>query len=194
MNGPEEERSGDAGPEAGGMAPASEKAVLPPGRPLARVAIDTRAGFVAQLQLALERAERELWMVDRDFADWPIGTPSFASTLQTFLRRSAAHHLYMLTLEPECIAVTSPRFLAVMRAHAHHAQCRIVPAHAASRFGEACSMLIVDRSIIVRRFHRDHLRGSADFDPASARPWLDQFQTLWDESTSALASTTLGLG
>jgi hypothetical protein len=55
-------------------------------------------------------------------------------------------------------------------------------------------MLIVDRSLLVRRFHRHQPRGAAEFDPAAARPWLDQLETLWEESAPALAATTLGLG
>lgn len=162
--------------------------------PLTREAFDTRAAFGIALQDALERAEREVWMADRDFADWPLARPEFATALQGFLRRSAAHRLNLLTLDPDRVTNAAPRFLAVLRAHAQNAQCRLVPSHAASRFGEACSMLIADRTLVVRRFHRDHLRGETAFDPAAARPWLDQFETLWEESSPVLASTTLGLG
>ncbi len=159
-----------------------------------RTLFDTRAAFVAHVQDALARAQREVWVADRDFADWPLPTTAFATAMQTFLRGSAANHLRMLTLDADRIPGFAPRFVDVLKPHAINAQCRVVPSHAASRFGEACSMIIVDRSILVRRFHRDHPRGAAEFDPAAARPWLDQFETLWEESSPALASTTLGLG
>jgi hypothetical protein len=159
-----------------------------------RTPFDTRAAFTAHLLDALGRAQREVWLADRDFADWPIATEAFTSALQTFLRTSATNHLRMLTLEPERIAIGAPRFLEVVKPHSLTAQCRLVPPHAAARFGEACSMMIVDRSLLVRRFHRAHLRGAAEFDPAAARPWLDQFETLWEESAPALVSTTIGLG
>jgi hypothetical protein len=135
-----------------------------------------------------------VWLADRDFADWPLATAEFATALQAFLRGSAANHLRMLTLDADRITVTSPRFLNVIKPHAINAQCRVVPPHAAARFGEACSMMIVDRSLLVRRFHRDHPRGAAEFDPAAARPWLDQFETVWEESAPALVATTIGLG
>ena len=157
------------------------------------VAFDTRAEFGAQLQTALERAQSEVWMADRDFAEWPIDRPEFAATLQSFLRRSAANHLRMLTLDAEHIARRAPRLMTVLRTHAQNVECRIVPSHAAPRFGEACSMLIADRALLVRRFHRDHPRGATELDPAAARPWLDQFETLWEESSQALSSTVLGL-
>ena len=174
--------------------PDSERDLRPVVGTPVRTPFESRAAFVAHLQDALERAQREVWMADRDFADWPLSQPPFASALQAFLRQSAANQLRILTLDPERIATGAPRFMQVLKGHALNAQCRVVPHHAASRFGEACSMLIADRSLLVRRFHRDHLRGAAEFDPAAARPWLDQFETVWEESTPALASTTLGLG
>ena len=176
------------------MHPDSDPRLAPDTSTFVRTAFDTRAAFVGHLQDALQRAQREVWIADRDFADWPLREVAFASALQRFLRDSAANQFRLLALDTDRIPATAPRFMQVIRAHAGTAQCRVVPAHAASRFAEACSMLIVDRSLLVRRFHRDHLRGAAEFDPAVARPWLDQFETLWEESSPTLASTTLGLG
>jgi hypothetical protein len=164
------------------------------GSSIARTTFDTRAAFTDHLQDALGRAQREVWMTDRDFSDWPISTAPFTAALQGFLRMSAANRLRMLTLDPDRIAIAAPRFIEILRPHSIGAQCRLVPPHAAARFGEACSMMIVDRTLLVRRFHRDHLRGAVEFDPAAARPWLDQFEMLWEESSPALASTKLGLG
>lgn len=159
-----------------------------------RTLFDTRAAFHAHLVDHLGRAQREVWLADRDFADWPLNAEAFCSALQALLRQSPANHLKLLVVDPDRIATLAPRFLLVLKPHAINAQCRVVPPHAASRFGEACSMMIVDRSLLVRRFHRAHPRGAAEFDPAAARPWLDQFETLWEESAPALAATTLGLG
>ena len=176
------------------MAHPDSDPALHPSSGFVRTPFDTRAAFVGHLQDALLRAQREVWMADRDFADWPLAEPAFTTALQAFLRQSAANQLRVLALDADRIPTAAPRFMQVIRAHAVTAQCRLVPPHAAARFGEACSMMIVDRSLLVRRFHRDHLRGAAEFDPAAARPWLDQFETLWEESSPTLASTTLGLG
>jgi hypothetical protein len=162
--------------------------------PTFRVPFDSRAAFHEALQDALTKAQREVWIADRDFADWPLNSAPFAAALQAFLRQSAANRLMLLVQHVEHMAAGAPRFLDVVKPHAVNAQCRVVPTHAAAKFGEACSMMIVDRSLLVRRFHRDHPRGAASFDPAAARPWLDQFETIWEESAPALASTTLGLG
>lgn len=161
--------------------------------PIARTLFDTRAAFATHLHDAMGRAQSELWLADRDFADWPLDAADFTEGLQTFLRGSAAHHLRVLVVDVDRIGRQAPRFMAVLKNHASNAQCRAVPPHAASRFGEACSMLIADRSLLVRRFHRDQPRGAAELDPSEARRWLDQFEMLWEESTPALASTTLGL-
>ncbi len=174
--------------------PDVDPALHPTGQALMRTTFDTRAAFVLHLQEALQRAQREVWLADRDFADWPLAEPDFTAALQSFLQQSAANQFRLLTLDADRVPGAAPRFMRILRGHAANAQCRVVPPHAASRFGEACSMLIADRSLLVRRFHRDHPRGAMELDPSAARPWLDQFETLWEESSSALASTTLGLG
>ncbi len=174
--------------------PDSDPQLHPSSSTFVRTPFDTRAAFIGHLQDALERAQREVWMADRDFADWPLAEPTFTAALQAFLRQSAANQLRLLALDTERIPTNAPRFMQVIKGHAVNAQCRLVPPHAAARFGEACSMLIADRSLLVRRFHRNHLRGAAEFDPAAARPWLDQFETLWEESSPTLMSTTIGLG
>ena len=174
--------------------PDSDPQLHPASSTFVRTPFDTRAAFTGHLRDALERAQREVWMADRDFADWPLAERAFTAALHAFLRHSAANQLRLLALDADRIPATAPRFMQVIRAHAVTAQCRLVPPHAAARFGEACSMLIADRSLLVRRFHRDHLRGAVEFAPAAAQPWLDQFETLWEESSPALASTTLGLG
>lgn len=170
------------------------KDVVSPSAPAFRTPFDTRVAFHDALHDALAKAQREVWLADRDFADWPLNTELFTSALQAFLRRSAANQLNLLVQDAERVAAAAPRFLQVLKPHASNAQCRLVPPQAAARFGETCSMMIVDRSLLVRRFHRDRPRGSTEFDPAAARPWLDQFETVWEESSPALASTTLGLG
>ena len=162
--------------------------------PTFRTSFDSRAAFHEALQDALTKAQREVWLADRDFADWPLNGEPFTSALQAFLRQSATNQLKLLIQDAERIAVAAPRFLQVLKPHAVNAQCRIVPPHAAAKFGEACSMIIIDRSLLVRRFHRDRPRGASAFDPAAARPWLDQFETVWEESSPVLAATTLGLG
>lgn len=174
--------------------PDARDATSPPAAPTFRTPFAGRAAFHEALQDALTKAQREVWLADRDFADWPLNGEPFVTALQAFLRQSTANHLKLLLQDDHRLVAAAPRFLQGLKPHAVNAQCRIVPAHAAARFGEACSMMIVDRSLLVRRFHRDQPRGAAAFDPATARPWLDQFETVWDESTPALVSTTLGLG
>lgn len=158
-----------------------------------QTAFDTRAVFCEQLLQALHRAQREVWMADANFAAWPLNRPDFSEALHHFLHASAANRLYLLTLDGERIAAAAPRFMAVLRTFSTAARCRVVPAHGAARFGEACSMLVADRSFVVRRFHRDHTRGIAELDPGGVRVWIDQFESLWEEAAPCLVGTSLGL-
>ena len=156
-------------------------------------AFDTRAEFAEHLVKALHSAQREVWMADADFTAWPLNRADFTAALHRFLRASTANRLYLLTLAAQGIEARAPRLMAVLRAFSHAAQCRIVPGHGAARFGEACSLMLVDQTLVVRRFHRDSTRGIVELAPGGVRIWIDQFQSLWDESTPCLAPTKLGL-
>lgn len=156
-------------------------------------AFDTRAAFADHLVKALHSAQREVWMADSDFAAWPLNRGDFTGALHRFLRASPANRLHLLTLDAQRIEATAQRLIAVLRTFSHAAQCRIVPGHGAARFGEACSLMLVDQTLVVRRFHHDRARGVVELDPGGVRIWIDQFQSLWDEATPCLVATTLGL-
>ena len=158
-----------------------------------QAAFDTHAAFADHLVKAAHSAQREIWMADADFAAWPLNRGDFTAALHHFLRANPANRLYLLTLDAQRIEASASRLMAVLRTFSHAAQCRIVPGHGAARFGEACSLMLVDQALVVRRFHRDSARGIVELDPGGVRIWIDQFQSLWDESTPCLAATTLGL-
>ena len=158
-----------------------------------RATFDTRAAFGDHLVHAAHGAQREIWMADADFAAWPLNRNDFTGALHRFLRASSANRLHLLTLDAQRIEATAPRLMAVLRTFSHAAQSRLVPGHGAARFGEACSLMLVDQALVVRRFHRDSARGVVELDPGGVRIWIDQFQSLWDESARCLAATNLGL-
>jgi hypothetical protein len=55
-----------------------------------RRAFDTRAGYHQALQAALQRAlderAREMWWMDRDFAEWPLSSDEWIHTLTQWLK------------------------------------------------------------------------------------------------------------
>jgi hypothetical protein len=154
----------------------------------------SRGEFTDQLLLALRSAQREVWLADADFKDWPMNAIAVEEALRTFLLASRANRVHLLALNGEALAQAAPRFMSVLRLFGHGLFCRQPSEQIAARFGEECSFAIVDRARIVRRFHRDTMRGVAEFHPNEIGPWVDQFQSIWDDATPSIAGTTLGLG
>ncbi|MGA2548856.1 MAG: hypothetical protein ABSF50_01800 [Burkholderiaceae bacterium] len=157
------------------------------------IRFDTRTGFDEQLLAATGSAQREIWLADFDFSRWPLNSPKIEEALQAFLLASRANRVQLLAASSSHLTQQAPRFMRLLRLFGHALVCRQVPEQVATRFAEDCSFAIVDRARMVRRFHRDTMRGAAEFHPNEVGPWVDQFQSLWDEATPGISATTLGL-
>ncbi len=154
---------------------------------------DTRSDFHAQILLAMESAQREIWMADGDFSKWPLNRPEVENALHRFLLASRANRLHLLTYQSQHLQNATPRFMRLLRLFGHAIICRQPADTLTSRVAEAMSMVIVDRTRLVRRFHRDGMRGVATADPAEVSLWIEQLEAIWDDATPGLAATTLGL-
>jgi hypothetical protein len=157
------------------------------------IRFDSRAEFDAHLLAAIGNAQREVWLADANFSRWPLNSPAFEEALQRFLLASRANRVHLIAATPHHLAGQAPRFMRLLRLFGHALLCRQVPEQVALRFAEDCSFGIIDRARMVRRFHRDTMRGVAEFHPNEVGPWVEQFQSLWDESTPGVSATTLGL-
>lgn len=158
------------------------------------VPFDTRAAFETQLLLALNSAQREIWLADEDFSRWPLNGTAAESALHTFLLASRSNRIQLLTAKSEHLTQQAPRFIRLVTLFAHAILWRRAPEPLLTRFAEDCSFCIVDRARMVRRFHRDTMRGVAEFHPNEVGPWVDQFQSVWDEAEPGIAAVPLGLG
>jgi hypothetical protein len=161
--------------------------------PFPTVRFESRAEFDAQLLAALGSAQREIWLADADFSRWPLNSPGIEEALHIFLLASRANRIQLLAASPDYLTQQAPRFMRLFRLFGHAIVCREAPEQVTSRFAEDCSFAIVDRARMVRRFHRDTMRGAAEFHPNQVGPWIDQFQSLWDDGTPGISATTLGL-
>jgi hypothetical protein len=168
---------------------------LPTGAdPFPPVRFSSRTEFNQQLLEAVASAQREIWLADVDFAHWPMNSTEMEDALRSFLRASRANRVHLLAYNSEGLTQHSPRFMRVLRLFGHSFMCRQPGEQIAARFAEDCSFAVVDRARVVRRFHRDSMRGIAEFHPNSVVPWVDQFQSVWEDSTPSIAPTVLGLG
>jgi hypothetical protein len=161
--------------------------------PLPSVPFDTRSEFEREVLAAISSAQREIWLADASFRSWPLNGLAGEQAMHAFLLASRANRLHLLVSDDRYLANEAARFMRLLRLFGNTLVVRRPPEAVSMRFAEDCSFVIVDRARMVRRFHRDSMRGVAEFHPNRVGPWVDQFVSVWDESTSGLSGTTLGL-
>jgi hypothetical protein len=164
-----------------------------PVAPLPSVPFDARADFEREVLAAISSAQREVWLADASFRSWPLNSLAAEQAIHSFLLASRANRVQLLVAEDRYLASEAARFMRLLRLFGNTLLVRCPPDAVAMRFAEDCSFVIVDRARMVRRFHRDSMRGVAEFHPNRVGPWVDQFLSVWDESTPGLSGTTLGL-
>ncbi|WP_440967076.1 hypothetical protein ACL58G_11995 [Massilia sp. GER05] len=150
---------------------------------------DTRAAFQQQLGEVWARARATLVMFDPDFTLFRLGAPDVDAELRRFLH--AGGRLRLALHDPAHLEREAPRFLRLLRDHAHGIECRRTPRALRELTDSFC---IADDLHIVRRFHSDHLRGEAVFDaPQQAELSRLRFDAIWAESQPGLRASVSGL-
>lgn len=150
---------------------------------------DTRRELEAHWRTLLAKAQSRLELFDPDFASLPLGAVDVEARLRAFLRAGGTLRLALHDtghIERHC-----PRFLALLRDYGALAECRLTP-RALRHLPDAFAL--ADGLHVVRRFHRDHMRGEAAFDdPGALELPAYRFDALWEESKSTLQATVTGL-
>ena len=150
---------------------------------------DTRAAFQQHLGEVWARARATLVMFDPDFTLFRLGAPDVDAALRRFLH--AGGHLRLALHDPAHLEREAPRFLRLLRDHAHGIECRCTPRTLRALTDSFC---IADDLHIVRRFHSDHLRGEAVFDaPQQTELSRLRFDAIWAESQPGLRTIVSGL-
>lgn len=154
--------------------------------------IDTRTAWLGAvdwaLQAALARRARQVWLVDPDFTDWPLGEPSFLAHLQAFVRQPQ-RQLVLLAQHFGEVPRRHPRFVSWRRDWAH-----AVTAWAAPEEGPSLPGLLVDDGpVCLRRWSLQPLRARALLDAEEAARWREQLDVLLQQCEPAFPVQTLGL-
>lgn len=150
---------------------------------------DTRAAFQQQLGEVWARARATLVMFDPDFTLFRLGAPDVDAALRRFLL--AGGRLRLALHDPAHLEREAPRFLRLLRDHAHGIECRRTPRALRALTDSFC---IADDLHIVRRFHSDHLRGEAVFDaPQQTELSCLRFDAIWAESQAGMQASVSGL-
>lgn len=158
-------------------------------RPESSVLFRSRGEFTEAVLAAITAAHRELVLVDRNFADWPLETPVGCDALAAFLAGENAR-LRLMVADPDWLERRAARFVQLRRRFAAAVECRQMPASLFNGEGVA----IGDRRHLMRRAHGDFFRGRLSLgDPQTTEPVAGRYDAMWDESTPCLPANTLGL-
>lgn len=177
-------------PPAASAAPDEPSAL--PHEPSASPLIGSRADFHAALRAGLEEAQdagvTTLWLIDRDFADWPLGERAIVERLQAWI--TSRRQLQLLALDYRDLAERAPRWVAWRRTWAHAVNCFEIHPELA---GEVPSLMLLPGRLAVRLFDRERHRGSVERTAVELVRCRELVDALSQRASPAFPVTTLGL-
>ena len=154
--------------------------------------IDSRAGFHAAVRAAFDVAAtqgcREIWLVDRDFADWPLGEIEVVD----HLRRWAHPHrkLTLLASHFDMLARRHPRWVAFRRTWGHVVECR---SNTELEPAKMPTLMLAAPLLLLRLADPLRHRGSVSRDPATLLSARETVDAVLQRSEHAFPSTILGV-
>ena len=155
-------------------------------------AIDSHAAHAAALRALVEEATRagssELWMCDRDFADWPLGERGFVAALEAWV--NSRRRLTLLAADFGALALRAPRWHAWRRTWSHAVQCLQVHEELA---GRVPSLLFVPGLAALRLYDAERVRGRVHREPEELVACREACDALMQRAEESLPVTTLGL-
>ncbi|HET7865033.1 MAG TPA: hypothetical protein VFL86_11575 [Burkholderiaceae bacterium] len=154
--------------------------------------IDSRSGFHAALRAALRAAAeqgcREIWCVDRHFADWPLGERDVVDLLSRWV--SGRRRLVLLAQNFDELPRRHARWVQWRVQWAHVVTCKQV--HDDDTADMPCLLLATDL-VSVRLHSTEHYRGRIDRDPAEWVRQRELISMLDQRGSDAFPATVLGL-
>lgn len=152
-----------------------------------------RIAFQDRLRSLLDEAARcgwsELFWIDADFADWPLGEPDVLASLTAWVRPH--RRLTLLACGYDTLARRHPRWVAWHRVWSHAVVCRqIEPDIAAS---DVPTYFIVPAVRMLHLLDQVHWRGTVSAARTGIARAMGEFDAISQRSTEAFGPTTLGL-
>lgn len=132
---------------------------------------------------------REIWMVDADFEDWPLGEAEFVHDLSLWALHSHVGHCTLIAASFERFHALA-RWLEWRKTWSHKVRCLQAPDEWLQRMP---SLLFVPGQVAVERQDLTHHRGSVSHAAAQWAACRDRCDAISQRSTETLPVTTLGL-
>lgn len=157
-----------------------------------RLTIDTRAAFHDALRASFAEAAqkgcREIWIVDDDFADWPLNERAVVEHLTQW---ASAHRRFTAIARTfDEVARRHARWVEWRRQWSHVVHCRT---NNELEAGQMPSLLLAPGLTSVRLFDPVHYRGVATDETPDAVQWREAVDAVLQRSEEAFPATTLGL-
>jgi hypothetical protein len=154
--------------------------------------ITSRSEFHQALRDAFAEAaaagSRELWLVDPDFADWPLGERAVVDCLDEWA--ASSRHLNLLAQNFDEVARRHARWVAWRRQWAHIVSCRTNTEIEAAAIP---TLFVASGTLIVRLSDVVHHRGRASHTKAEELHCKELIDAVLKHSEEAFPATTTGL-
>jgi hypothetical protein len=132
---------------------------------------------------------RELWLCDVDYADWPLSERAVIDSLSQWAY--SHRRLTMLAAGFDEIVRRHARWIDWRRQWSHVVDCRALDERIEA--SQVPTLLLAPGVVTLRIFDTVHHRGSISHDPADAIRCRELVTDLFQQSSEAFPSTTLGL-
>lgn len=157
-----------------------------------RAMIESRSDFHNAVRGALAEAAlvgcREIWMIDDDFADWPLGE---AAVVDDLTHWAVAHRRCTVVARSfDDVSRRYARWVTWRRLFSHVVQCRT---NSDLEAGQMPCILLVPGLLSVRLHDRVNYRGVASRETADAVHWREAIDAVLQRSEEAFPATNLGL-
>ncbi len=143
-----------------------------------------RAAFVQ----AAEQGAPEVFIVDPNFADWPLSEPAVVDTLTRWV--DSHRRITVMAHSYDAFARHQVRFVAWRRQWAHVVHCRGDDVLEAEQIP---SLMVVPGQVCIRLLDRVRYRGIVSARPIDLTGCRDTIDALLQRSTEAFPVTSLGL-
>jgi hypothetical protein len=142
------------------------------------------------IDTVLHRAEKRILIFDHSLGKG-YNSVARTETIRQFLLSNRRNTLQIVLHDTQSLDRNCPRLLSLLRVHGHAISIHETHLSAKSVYDP---FMVVDDHSFVHRFHFDELRGLLALDdPVGTHPFIERFAEIWEASSAAVSSTTLGL-
>ncbi|MCP5269435.1 MAG: hypothetical protein H6943_10450 [Zoogloeaceae bacterium] len=139
----------------------------------------------------LAQAEHSISIFDADLSALRLEQPETSAALTRFFRSTPSTLVRISIRNPAPLRNSHPRLLELLRLFSHKLEIRETPAQLSNL---SDSILLVDNTSALIRFHNDHPRSKEIIASSElCRPYQKRFEDIWSEGGNQIFATVTGL-